>query len=127
MKWYSEKSAHCKKWYIRLTAAAIVVGALIPVASVYSEGGAFMKAFIALLGSAVTAINAFLALFNYRDLWNAYRKTREDLLQTLYYYFNNTGLFDDEEEQEKKDRRLIKICEERMEQEHGGWSALLEK
>lgn len=127
MEWYRKKSAESKKWYVRLMSASIAIGAMIPVFSVFTDGGIAMKALLALLGSAVTAINAMLALHNYKDLWNTYRKTREDLLQTLYYYFNNTGIFDGEETREKKDRRLIQTCEERMEQEHTGWSAMLDK
>ena len=127
MKWYAEKSRTYKNRYQILMSVAIALGALIPVFSVFSGGGNFMKAWIALLGSAVTAVNALLSLHNYKDLWLTYRNAREDLLRTLYYYFNNAGVFEGDDPQEKKDTLLVKACEDRMGQENGGWKSLLDK
>lgn len=124
MEWYSAKSGKCKKKYYRWMGASIVLGAVIPVISVFADGAAWIKVMIAALGSSVTACNAFVALHNYKDLWLNYRNTRERLLRTLYCYFNNAGIFSKNMPQEEKDTLLVNICEEEIAGETGEWVKL---
>ena len=121
MKYYSTASRKCKKQYRRWMVASIIFAALVPVVSVFADGSVITKIIIAALGSAVTAINAYLALENSKDLWCTYRYSRETLLSTLYCYLNNAGVFAQMDMQEAKDSLLIEICEKEMMKETGNW------
>lgn len=125
MTYYSNTSRKYKKRYTRWMIAAIILGAMIPVLSVLTDGTPQMKVILSALGSAVTAINAYLALENSKDLWRSYRQEREILLSTLYCYFNNAGMFTHLNSQEEKDTLLIEICEKEMTKEVGNWAAIL--
>lgn len=125
MSYYRNASGKCKKRYLRWMIAAIIVGAVIPVLSVIADGSIFMKLVLSALGSAVTAINAYLALENAKDLWHNYRQEREILLSTLYCYLNNAGMFAHLESQELKDALLIETCEKEMTKEVGNWATVL--
>lgn len=125
MKWYSGKSRSYKKKYYRWMVATIVIGAFVPIVSVFANGSILVKALLAALGSATTACNAYLALHNFQDLWVTYRKTREALLRTLYYYFNNVGVFSQNNTQEEKDALLITICENEFSSESAGWQTAM--
>ncbi len=127
MEWYSKKGRECQKRYYRWMSASIILGALIPVVSVFADGAVWIKVLLAALGSAVTACNAYAAMRNYKDLWITYRNTREKLLRILYCYFNHAGAFSQEKTQSDKDTLLVNICEEEMSGETSAWSSLMQK
>ena len=127
MNYYRKQSRAYKKQYFHFMTASIVLGALIPIASIFSDATALMKCLIAALGSAVTAINAYLALYNSRDLWLSYRNSRQSLLQTLYFYFYNTNMFEKAGSQEIKDKLLVQCCEKELANESGRWRALVDE
>ena len=126
MKYYSRKSKECKQVYLRCMTASIILGGLIPVVAVFSDGNVWLRVLTALLGSSVTAINAYLSLQNSKDLWLMYRSVRESLLRTLYYYFNGADIFKDGT-QEEKDARLIEFCETELANERMSWRPLWDK
>lgn len=138
MDYYSKSSRKNKAEYIRYMTISIVLGALIPVLSVliptdFSDTGIArpgllwtIKVLIAALGAGVTALNAYMSLHNFKDLWTTYRNTREALLRTLYAYFNNTDRFAKQRTQEERDALLIKLCEDELARENGSWRALVE-
>ena len=122
MKWYSRKCAKYQTMYYRFMAAAILLGGLIPV---FSVGGSYgvVKVILALLGASVTAINAYLALYKYHELWIAYRGTREELIHTLYSYFNRAGVFAQKKMSEAElNVLLVDVCENALSKEMGGWT-----
>lgn len=127
MKWYSSASRSCKQKYYRWMTATIVIGAFVPIVSVFADGSIGVKALLASLGAATTACNAYLSLHNFKDLWVDYRRARETLLRTLYLYFNNVGVFSQNGTQEEKDALLITICENVFSSENGGWQTIMEK
>lgn len=127
MEWYSGKGKECKKKYYRWMGVSILLGALIPVVSVFADGAVWVKALLAALGSAVTVCNAYAAIHNYKDLWITYRNTREKLLRFLYCYFHDADVFSQEKDQGKKDALLVNLCEEEMAGETAGWMSLMEK
>lgn len=124
MEWYSAKGGECKKKYYRLMGGSILLGAVIPVVSVFADGALWVKVILAAVGSAVTACNAFVTLHNYKDQWLNYRNTRERLLRILYCYFNDAGVFSKAMPQDEKDTLLVNICEEEMAGETGEWIIL---
>jgi len=121
MKWYSSKSREYKRKYHRCMTASILLGALIPVFSVFADGAVEVKVILTSLGAAVTAINAYLSLHGYKDLWLNYRTIRERLLRILYCYFNDAGIFAQKDTQAERDVLLINICEEELSCENDGW------
>ena len=127
MDYYRKQSRSYKKQYFRFMTTSIVLGALIPIVSIFSDSTVFMKFLIAALGSAVTAINAYLALNNSRDLWLSYRNSRQSLLQTLYFYFYNTSVFEKAENQGTKDKLLVQCCEKELVNQHNSWRSLVEE
>ncbi len=127
MKWYSSKSRSYKKKYYCWMTASIILGAFIPVVSVFADGSIWVKALLAALGAAVTACNAYLSLHNFKDLWVTYRKNRETLLRALYLYFNNVGFFSQSGTQEEKDALLITTCENLFSAETDAWLTSVEK
>ena len=104
---------------------SIIMGALIPVFSIFASGGhivnAVFSAIVACLGTAVTGINAYLSMKNYRDLWISYRNTRETLLQTVYCYLYNAGAFAQQKTQRQKDTLLVNLCEDALSKANGTW------
>ena len=126
MNWYRKKSGECKKQYHRLMSASIVLGALIPVTSLFLGEPSVAQVLIAVFGVAVTALNAYISLNNSKDLWVTYRNTREILLRTLYFYFNNAEKFS-KGTQEEKNALLIEVCEGEMARENGTWRSMMEK
>lgn len=127
MDWYSRKGRECKKQYHLWTTITIVLGAFIPVVSVFADGSIWVKALLVALGSIVTACNAYETLHNFKDLWITYRNIREKLLRTLYFYFNNAGVFAQENTQDAKDLLLINICENEISSEHSEWMSQMQK
>lgn len=126
MTWYNKKSESYQTRYYRLMATTIILGALIPAFSVGANSTAF-KVIIALLGASVTGINAYIALYNFHDLWMAYRTTREELLHTLYCYFNRAGVFSQKNvTTEELDVLLVNVCEETLSKENGGWKSIVQ-
>lgn len=125
MNYYRNKSKEYKKKYHELMTVSIIIGFLIPVTSILADGSIFMKLVIATLGSATTAISAYLRMQNYYELWSNYRYNREFLLSTLYAYFTNTGIFRQLSTQQECDTLLIDTCEACFSTENKGWLDLL--
>lgn len=121
MEWYSRNGRDCKKKYYGWMTVSIILGALIPIVSVFADGAIWIKMLLAALGSAATACNAYVTMHNYKDLWLTYRNVREKLLRILYCYFNNAGIFAQDREQEEKNRLLVDLCEQEMANEANEW------
>jgi len=125
MEYYSNTSKKYKKQYKRWMVASIIISAVVPVVSALADGGVVMKVVIGGCGSAVTAINAYLAVENSKDLWYSNRQSRETLVSTLYYYLNDAGVFSNLDPQRKKDTLLIDLCEQEMAKETRNWVTII--
>ena len=126
IKYYGGSSRNSKSKYQILMTASIIVGALIPITAVFVRDALPIKLLIAILGAAVTAINALLSMYNYRDLWETHRGIRQGLERILYFYFNDVDIFS-EGTQDEKDTRLINICEEELHEEAEKWRISIRK
>lgn len=104
---YGSKAVYNRKMYHRLAAASICVGALIPALAVGADSG-IIKAALALCGTSITGINAYLQLRNCRSLWIGYQEARETLFHILYCYFNRAEAF---AEAEDVNALLVSACE----------------
>lgn len=127
LDWYGNKSRKNKKQYYFWMNISIILGAVIPIVSILADGKTWVKVMIAAFGASVTAINSFITLHNFRDLWTTYRKNREFLFRTLYCYFNNAGVFSQNITQQEKDILLVNICEDEILKEINGWQSYMEK
>jgi hypothetical protein len=87
--WYDKKSSHCQHFYKRIklteiTAAALipfVVGAHIPYAA-WVAGG---------LGVLITILEGVLQLYQYQQIWVAYRATAEAMKHEKFIYLAKGG------------------------------------
>lgn len=127
MEFYKQKSKEYKKKYNFWMTTSIITSLLIPVVSIFSDGGLFMKAIIALLGGGTAAITAYIRLHNYLELWGIYRNNREYLFSILYFYFTVTGIFRTLPDQTARDTLLIETCESCFNSENKQWQELLRK
>lgn len=127
MDYYSKSSRKYKKIYMLCKTIIIVFGALLPVATLFSDYGILAKVIITALGTSVSAITAYLELQNYHALWGNYRIKREQLLSILMYYFTDTGVFTNITNLNQKDAFLIEYCEQCLSEEHQIWSRMADK
>lgn len=118
--WYNNKACQSQKSFKRWMLTSIILSAIIPVLTLFAECIA-VKALIAVLSSAVTAISAIISLYHWRELWVQYRTNCELLQSILHCYFTKTkefrGLSDDNAFQ-----LLVNKCEEYMTKEFQSWS-----
>lgn len=127
MNFYKRKNREYKKKYNFWMTASIIITLLIPVVSIFADGGLFMKAVIALLGGGAAAITAYLRLHNYLELWGIYRNNREYLFSVMYSYFTATGIFRKLPDQAERDALLIETCEGCFNSENKQWRELIQK
>ena len=126
MQYYNQSSRKNKKQYLSFKKLAIILGALIPVATLFSDCGIWGKLVIVLFGTSLSAITAYLELQNSEKLWILYRVKREQLLEILMYYFTNAGNFATISDQRQKDALLVEICEQYMSEEYLFWKGLVD-
>lgn len=127
MEWFGRESVKCKKRYKNWMLVSIIISGLIPVASVFADGTLVMKVIIAALGSATTAVSAYLHLQSYQELWGNYRYNREYLHSILCSYFIKTGVFANCTDQEARDKLLVETCEDFFRKEVEVWKGRLDK
>ena len=113
--YFKTAGRRCKETYLRWSVVSLLISAIIPVVSVFSDGGIVMKATLAALGSAVTFISGYLLLYDSRNAANAYSKAREELLRIVLQYFTKTGEFVQCADQRACDVLLVDRCEMIME------------
>ena len=106
--YYGIESKKHKRHYLRWSIFSLSVTALIPVVSIFADGGIWMKAFIALLGSAVTFVNSYLLLMNSKNLWIMHRTARESLIALFYQYYCKTGSFKNLSDNERGEKLVEK-------------------
>ena len=107
INWFHFAARANKKKYMTWSVVSLVVSAIIPVASVFSDGSMFMKALLAALGSTVTFIGGYLMLYDSRNMWNCYSTAREELVRTAFQYFTKTGEFSACSNESERNKLLI--------------------
>ena len=79
INWYDKKSIHNQKVYTRLIRFSIIMSGSIPVLTVFADLYWIMKVIISVFSAVVTIISSIIAMSNYKELWNEYRKNCEML------------------------------------------------
>jgi hypothetical protein len=103
---------------------SIILSAFIPIFTLLSDAsyGIIIKILITTLSSAITAISAIIALYNYRELWIQYRSNCEILKSVLHRFFTKCGEFNNVDES-KSYEMLVMSCEEYLTKEFQTWVA----
>lgn len=97
IEWYDNKSAYCQKMYKILQITEIILAALIPLLSAYSENCA-IAIVVGLFGSAIAITESISKLNKYHENWIEYRTTCELLRYQKYLYETHSSPYNQEEE-----------------------------
>lgn len=122
--WYDRKSSINQNNYKKFMVTSIILSAFIPIFTLLSDAsyGIIIKILITTLSSAITAISAIIALYNYRELWIQYRSNCEILKSVLHRFFTKCGEFNNVDES-KSYEMLVMSCEEYLTKEFQTWVA----
>lgn len=122
--WYDKKSADNQTNYKRYMILSIILSSIIPIFTLLADApyGIIIKLIITTVSSAITAISAIIALYNYRDLWVQYRSNCEILKSVLHRFFTKCGEFSNVEDS-KAYETLVMTCEEYFIKEFQTWAA----
>ena len=121
IKWYSGKSGVNQKKYKIWQVVRVVVALLIPVLTLFVEKIPLLTYVIGTLGAIIVFIESFIKIFNYKDIWIAYRLTSEQLKREKILYLTKCEPYDASEAFEM----LVQRCEAIMQSENGGWKEIV--
>ena len=86
VRWYEEKSAFSKRWYVRLRIASMISAATIPIKSSLSY-----PRVTGVLGALIVVIEGIRQLNSFHENWIRYRATSESLKHEKYLYLGGAG------------------------------------
>ena len=120
--WYDQKSVEKQTRFKKLTIVNITLNAIIPIVVLFSDYGILIKALVTGLSSSAGAINAIIALCEFKDLWIQYRSNCELLKSTLHRFFLKSGEFRHiADDQSALMDALVASCEEYFTKEFQSW------
>lgn len=122
--WYDKKSSKNQFYYKVYMIVSIILSAFIPIFTLLADAsfGIIIKIIITTISSAITAISAIMALYNFRELWIQYRSNCEILKSVLHRFFTKCGEFSNVEGS-KSYETLVMSCEEYLTKEFQTWVA----
>lgn len=123
--YYESKSQYNKTLYYRISIAAVVASALVPVVSVFMPSDIVPKLIITLLSATTTILTSIQVLFNAKDLWTKYRANATRLTAFLHQYYAHSGPFAGLGEEEAF-QLLVQMSEAQMEDENKGWGSMFD-
>jgi hypothetical protein len=89
--WYDKKSSHCQRYYKRIKLTEIIAAALIPfVVGAHIPYAAWVAGG---LGVLITILEGVLQLYQYQQIWVAYRATAEAMKHEKFIYLAKAGLY----------------------------------
>lgn len=97
ISWYDEKSINSQKKYKRFKIIEVILAALIPVLSIYSQDFIQITWMIAVSGALITIIESLLNISKYHENWIEYRRICETLRHEKYMYLTKTGVYNVED------------------------------
>ena len=123
LKWYSNKTAHNKKWYRRyqIAIAALSGTVTVTVALGMQDQATSGWHIVSLVASAMVAALAGLQkAFRFHENWVEYRTTAEQLKKEGYYYEFRCG---DYSAAESADRLFVERVESLISRQNTLWTA----
>jgi hypothetical protein len=99
IKWYGDRSSHCQRAYKRIKLIEIIAAALIPflaalrVSEADSQTRFAVGVLTAGLGVLITILEGVLQLYQYQQIWIAYRATAEAMKHEKFIYLARGGAY----------------------------------
>lgn len=90
IQWYNKRSNYCQRMYKGFQIAEIVLAALIPLLSAYSEKSYMVAFTIGSFGAVIATIESIGKLFKYHEYWVQYRTTCELLKHQKYLFLTQS-------------------------------------
>lgn len=122
INWYDKKSIHCQKMYKRMQITEIVLAALIPLLSTYSQECSTLAIIVGLFGSAISIIEAITKLNKYHENWIEYRTTCELLRYQKHLFETHSSPYNYEEE--TIENLFVRNVENIISSENNKWKLL---
>lgn len=120
-KYHSEKASKEKKKFIACNLFVMILSALIPVITCFTDFMPFVtKVIISAAGGASTVITGYISLSNMHHTYISSRVTSEKLKMLTYLYKTKTPPFENEDAFEK----LVTACENILCNENEEWSQI---
>lgn len=123
IEWYDNKSISAQNKYKRLKLIEIIVAALIPVLSIFSQDFIQVTWIIALSGGVITIIEGWLNIANYHENWIEYRSICETLKHEKYMFITGTGVYNTND----SFKYLVERIESIISKENLNWANLNRK
>lgn len=98
ISWYDSKSVHCQKVYKFFQTVEIIIAALIPLLSGYTEIHISIPIIIGIFGAIIAIIESITKLFKWHENWIEYRTTCELLRYQKYLYITKSAPYNTEPE-----------------------------
>jgi hypothetical protein len=120
--WYGNKSSHCQHTYKRIKLIEIIAAALIPfIVGAHVPYAAWVAGG---LGVLITILEGVLQLYQFQQIWVAYRATAEAMKHEKFIYLAKAGDY-------AKSSDPHALLAERMEalgsQENSKWASLVQQ
>lgn len=119
IKWYSKKSSQCQRRYKLFQIIEIILAALIPLLSSYTDQYTIMAFVVGLFGASIAIIESITKLYKYHENWIQYRTTCELLKYQKYLYLTSSYPYNDKEE--TKENIFVKNIESIISSENNQW------
>jgi len=117
LAWYSAKASSNKKWYYGLVSIQIVLAAMIPFVTLFSDIE-ITKYMIALLATIVTIVSGALSTFQYQKKWIEYRTTSETIKHEKFMFLSKINPYN----LKNRNSVLVKRIEALISKENTSWS-----
>lgn len=96
--WYDNKSMSCQKKYKIAQTVEIVLAALIPLLSGYTDDCIVIAVIVGLLGASIAVIESLTKLYKWHENWIEYRTTCELLRYQKYLFETKSAPYNTEPE-----------------------------
>jgi hypothetical protein len=120
--WYDDKAVKTKALYLRMRAASVVGGALVPVlVNVQNDWAPFnidiIRLVVTIISLIVVIIVSLESVFHYREQWKNYRSTEQLLGHETVFFLSRVGKYE-KLENEKAFRLFVQRVEEAIASEN---------
>ena len=120
--WYGNKSSHCQHTYKRIKLTEIIAAALIPfIVGAHVPYAAWLAGG---LGVLITILEGVLQLYQFQQIWVAYRATAEAMKHEKFIYLAKAG---DYAKSSDPHALLAERVEALGSQENSKWASLVQQ
>ncbi len=91
--WYDDKSMKAQQTYKCLKLIELILAALIPILSIFSQDLIHITWIIAVAGGTITVIEGWLNISKLHENWIEYRSICETLKHEKYMFLTKTGVY----------------------------------